>query len=334
MAATSDDAPLATTDVLEARARISAFTELTPVHTSRTLDALAGDRSLHFKCENFQRTGAFKFRGACNAVFKAFGAPQDPSEDSTDISGGVVTHSSGNHGQALALAARLRGIPCTVVVPRTAPPVKRRAVEGYGARVVSCEPTQRDREATAAAVVRDTGALFVHPYDNPVVMAGQGTLALELLEQVPDLDAIVVPVGGGGMLSGVCVAAHSVNPRLRIFAAEPAAADDCFRSMAAGERVENEQPPQTIADGLKTNLGLNGWPIIKTHVERVFTVSDDEIRAAMRLVWERMKLCIEPSAGVGVAVVLSPAFRKLEGLNKVGVVLCGGNVDLDSWKWD
>jgi threonine dehydratase/serine racemase len=245
---------------------------------------------------------------------------------------GVVTHSSGNHAQALALAARVRGIPAHVVMPRTASPVKKAAVVGYGGRVVECEPTLADRERVAAEIVAETGGTLIPPFDHPDVIAGQGTAALELLADVPDLDAIVAPVGGGGLLSGVCVASAGVNANVRVFGAEPLGADDAARSKAAGEWLP-QTSPKTIADGLMTSLGRLTWPIIRDRVEAVHTVTEAEIVAAMRLVWERVKLVVEPSGAVGVAVVLGEAFRELKGIRKVGVVLSGGNVSLDRMYW-
>lgn len=309
-------------DVQAAAARIARFAHRTPVATCATLDALA-ERRLFFKCEQLQKGGAFKFRGACNAVRLLPDAV---------AARGVATHSSGNHAQALALAARLRGIPATVVMPRGAPRVKRGAVVGYGARVLECPPTLEARETTLAEVVRRTGAAFVPPYDHPHVIAGQGTVALELLEQVPELDALVAPVGGGGLVSGLCVAAQGLEPRLRIFAAEPAGADDAARSKARGELVP-QTDPHTLADGLRTGLGALTWPIVRDRVERVVTVSEGAIVEAMRLLWERAKLLVEASAAVALAAVLSEEFRTLGGIERVGVVLSGGNVDLDLLPW-
>jgi threonine dehydratase len=309
-------------DVRAAARRIAGFAHRTPVATCATLDRLAG-RSLFFKCEHLQKAGAFKFRGACNAVMKL------PPETAAR---GVVTHSSGNHAGALALAAKLRGIPAHVVMPRNASPVKRRAVEGYGGRVVECEPTLAAREATAAAVLAETGGVLVPPYDHPDVIAGQGTAALELLERVPGLDALVAPVGGGGLVAGLCIAGKGLAPGLRVFAAEPAGADDAARSKAAGVLIP-QTGPRTIADGLLTSLGERTWPVLRDQVEKVVTVTDEEIVAAMRLAWERAKLLIEPSAAVAVAAVLSQEFRGLRSLERVGVVLSGGNVNLDALPW-
>lgn len=308
--------------VREAAERIRGIIHRTPVMTCETLDRLAG-RRLFFKCENLQKIGAFKYRGATNAVRRLTDA---------EAARGVVTHSSGNHAQALALAARVRGIPAYIVMPKTAPAVKKAAVEGYGGIVTLCEPNLADRERTANEVMAKTGATLIPPFDHRDVIAGQGTTALELLEEVPDLDAIITPVGGGGLLSGCCVAARELKPGIRVFGAEPLGADDAARSKAAGEWLP-QTSPNTIADGLLTSTGQLTWPIIRDLVERVFTVSDDEIRAVMRLVWERMKLIVEPSGAVGAAVALSDAFKSLTGVNRVGIVFSGGNVSLDKLYW-
>lgn len=302
--------------------RIRGIVHRTPVMTSDTLDRLAG-RRLYFKCENLQKVGAFKYRGATNAVLRLTDA---------EAARGVVTHSSGNHAQALALAARVRGIPAYIVMPKTAPRVKKAAVEGYGGQITLCEPNLADREKTANALVERTSATLIPPFDHPDVIAGQGTAALELLEDVPDLDAIITPVGGGGLLAGCCVAALGLKPGLRVFGAEPAGADDAARSKASGE-WQPQTSPNTIADGLLTSTGQLTWPIIRDLVTGVFTVTDDEIRAAMRLVWERMKLIVEPSGAVGCAVALKDEFRLLSGVRKVGIVFSGGNVSLDKLYW-
>lgn len=309
-------------DVEAAAARVRGVVHRTPVMTSRTFDALAG-RALFFKCENLQRVGAFKFRGATNAIARLSDA---------EASAGVVTHSSGNHAQALALAAAQRGIPAYIVMPRTAPAVKRAAVEGYGGRVIVCEPTLADREATAARVCAETGATLVPPYNHPDVMAGQGTAALELLEEVPDLDAVIAPVGGGGLISGTAVAVRGRRPEARVFGAEPENADDAARGKAAGV-WQDQAPPKTVADGLMTTLGTLTWPIVRDLVDAVFTVEESDIIATTRLFWERTKLVIEPSSAVPVAAVLSPTFRALPGLSRVGVILSGGNVDLARLPW-
>ncbi len=308
--------------VRTAAERLAGRAHRTPVMTCATLDHLA-NRSLFFKCENFQKVGAFKFRGACNAVAKL---PADVAAR------GVVTHSSGNHAQALALAARLRGIPAHIVMPSNASPVKRCAVEGYGGRVIECQPTLAARETTAAAVLAETGGTLIPPYDHPDIIAGQGTVALELLEQVTGIDAIIAPIGGGGLVAGITLAAKGLNPALRILAAEPRGADDAARSKAAGKLIP-QTGPRTIADGLLTSLGELTWPIIRDHVEHIITVAEEEIVQAMRLMWERAKLLVEPSAAVAVAAVLTEQFRGLTGMQRVGIVLSGGNANLDQLPW-
>lgn len=308
--------------VSEAAARIVGVVHRTPIITSETLDGRAG-RRVFLKCENLQKVGAFKYRGATNAVKKLSDA---------EAARGVVTHSSGNHAQALALAARVRGIPAYIVMPKTAPAVKKAAVAGYGGIITECEPNLAAREETAAALVAKTGATLIPPFDHPDVIAGQGTAALELLEDTPTLDAIITPVGGGGLLAGCCVAARGIKPTLRVFGAEPLGADDAARSKAKGE-WQPQTAPNTIADGLLTSTGQLTWPIIRDRVERIFTVTDDQIRDAMRFIWERVKLIVEPSGAVGVAVVLSDEFKSLPGIGAVGVVLSGGNVSLDKLYW-
>lgn len=312
----------------------------TPVVTCAAIDEIAG-RRLFFKCENFQKVGAFKFRGAMNAVSRL---------DDETARRGVVTHSSGNHAQALALAAKLRGIPAHIVMPTNAPRVKRAAVEGYGGVVHECEPTQKAREENADRVVRETGGTLIPPYDHPDVIAGQGTAALELFEQIANdgvlpaappplprgtgrfLDAVIAPVGGGGLMSGTAIASRGLNPTVRILGAEPAGADDAAKSMATGRRQPMTNP-DTVADGLRTGTGELTWPIIRDHVERIYTVDDDAIIRAMRLVWERMKILIEPSAAVPLAAILSDEFRAHESCETIGVILTGGNVDLDALPW-
>ncbi|KAI8836772.1 pyridoxal-5'-phosphate-dependent enzyme, beta subunit [Chytriomyces cf. hyalinus JEL632] len=330
-------------EIHDARSRIYPSAHETPVMTSATLSALASKgasqpRKLFFKCENTQRIGAFKFRGAFNAVAALSDAERER---------GVVTHSSGNHAQALALAARMHNVKATIIMPRTAPKAKAAAVAEYGATIVFCEPTQKARDEGAARVMAETGAVFVHPFENPFVMAGQGTLMLELLSQTSTLqnsediiasgaksvlDAVLIPVGGGGMVSGCSIAARAVKPDMRIFGVEPVNVNDCARSLASGVRVTNHilQPVQSIADGLLTTIGAPNWEIIRDHVENTFTVTEDEIVAAMRIVYERMKIVIEPSAAVGVAVALyNNDFKALQGITNVGIVLSGGNLDLD-----
>jgi len=306
-------------DVLAARERIAAWVRRTPVMRCASLDAIAG-RQLHFKAEPFQRTGSFKFRGATNAV---------RSLDDASASRGVATHSSGNHAQALALAARLRGIPAHIVMPSNAPAVKRAAVEAYGGLVTTCEPTLAAREAGLRDVVARTGAVAIPPFDHPMVIAGQGTIACEILEDVPNVDTIVAPVGGGGMIGGIAVATRALSPQTRVIAAEPAGAADAALSKRTGVR----QPmlsPKTIADGLRTGLGELTFPIVRDLVDEVIVVEEHEISAAMRLVWERLKVVIEPSAGVGVAALLRDDMRARRELGTTAVVLCGGNVDVSA----
>lgn len=306
--------------IREAAARIAPLAHRTPVLASRTLDERFGAR-LFFKCENLQRVGAFKFRGAANAVF---------SLSDAEAARGVATHSSGNHAQALALAARLRGIPAHIVMPDNSPTVKVEAVRGYGGWIAFCEPTQAAREATLAGIVKETGAEFVHPYDDPRVIAGQATCALELLEQAGPLDAILVPIGGGGLASGTLLACGFTAPATSVYAVEPKGADDAFRSVRDG-RIHPSTNPRTIADGLRTSLGELTFPIIKTLVRGIVTVGEDSIAAAMRLVWERMKLVIEPSAAVPLAALLEGGVDVTA--KRVGIILSGGNVDLGSLPW-
>ncbi len=309
-------------DVCDAAGRIRGIVHRTPILTSETLDRLSGKR-LFFKCENLQKIGAFKYRGATNAVRKLTEA---------EAARGVVTHSSGNHAQALALAARVRGIPAYIVMPRTAPAVKKAAVEGYGGVVTLCEPNLAAREEAAATLVAETGATLIPPFDHPDVIAGQGTVALELLEEVPDLDVIITPVGGGGLLSGCAITARAMKPGIRIIGAEPLGADDAARSKAA-DKWQPQTSPTTIADGLLTSTGELTWPVIRDLVDHIITVTDDEIRTAMRLVWERMKLIVEPSGAVGLAVVLSESFKSFVSEKRVGIVFSGGNVSLDKLFW-
>lgn len=304
--------------IQDAHERIRPLIHRTPVLTCAALDRESGNR-VFLKCENFQRTGAFKFRGACNAV----------SQLSDDERGrGVVTHSSGNHAQALALAARLHGVECRVVMPTNAPEVKRRATEGYGAEIIPCEPTLEARQATAARVVEETGAILVPPYDDDRIIAGQGTAALELLEEVPDLDAILVPVGGGGLLSGTALAARLAATPPKVIGCEPVQADDAYRSFKSGKRVERSTP-NTIADGLRTTLGVRNFAIIRRYVEDIVLISEEEIVEAMRFVWERVKIIIEPSSAVAVAPLLN---RKLNmSAKNIGVILSGGNADVSEF---
>jgi len=307
-------------DILTAAGRIAPYAHRTPVLTCAALDERLGAR-IFLKCENFQKVGAFKFRGAANAVF---------SLDAAAATRGVATHSSGNHAQALALAARLRGIPAFIVMPDNAPTVKKAAVAGYGGRITYCESTLKARETTLERVVQETGAEVVHPYNDDRVIAGQGTAALELLEDVPGLDAVMIPVGGGGLLSGTAIAATSLQPGIRVIAAEPEGADDACRSFRAG-RIIPSVAPKTVADGLLTSLGDRTFPVIRERVEDIVTVSEAAIIAAMKFVWERAKLIIEPSSAVPVAALWEKKID-LDGL-RVGIILSGGNVDLDRLPW-
>ena len=307
-------------DIAAAAARIADHAHRTPVMTSRAVDARA-NAVLFFKCENLQRVGAFKFRGACNAVF---------SLSEAAARRGVATHSSGNHAQALALAARLRGIPAHIVMPENAPVIKKRAVEGYGAHITFCTPTLAAREGTLDEVVAETGAAFIHPYNDERIIAGQATAAHELLADIPDLDVIMTPVGGGGLLSGTALAAHYHASAPAVIAAEPAGADDAKRSFEAGHIIPSVDP-RTIADGLLTSLGDKTFAIIHRHVHDIVTVSDEAIIEAMRLVWERMKLVIEPSAAVPLAALLDHRID-LSG-RRVGIIFSGGNVDMDRLPW-
>jgi threonine dehydratase len=307
-------------DVLAAAARIAPHAHATPVLRSRGIDAIAGC-SLHFKAEPLQRAGAFKFRGACNAVW---------SLDDATAARGVVTHSSGNHGGALALAARTRGIPCHVVIPEGAVAAKLAAIEGYGAIVHRCAPTIAAREATCARVQADTGAERVHPYTDPRVIAGQGTAAMELFNAAGALDALVVPVGGGGLASGSAIAARALAPECRVFGAEPSGAADTFESLRRGEHI-TDFVPDTICDGLRGTLGAPDFELLREHRVEVLTVDDTDTIAAMRLLWQRMKLLVEPSSAIALAMVLGNRDR-FAG-QRVGVVLSGGNVDLDALPW-
>lgn len=303
-------------DVRAAAARIAPFVHRTPVVTSRSLDARVG-ATLHFKCENLQRAGAFKFRGATNAVRLMDGAT---------AARGVVTHSSGNHGAALALAARERGVPAFVVVPRNAPRVKRAAIAAYGATIFDCEPTLADRLATVERVVAETRAELVPPYDDARVIAGAGTAALELIEELSGaLDAVWAPVGGGGLVSGSAIAVAALVPSATTVAAEPAAADDAARSLATGV-IQPSNDPATVADGLRTSLGVRNFAVMQRHRVRVVTTSEDSIIAATRLLWERMKLIVEPSSAVPLAAMLE--HPELVRGKRIGVILSGGNVDL------
>ncbi|MGE0144476.1 MAG: threonine/serine dehydratase [Planctomycetota bacterium] len=301
-------------EVREAAVRIAGLVHRTPVMTSATFDEWCGAR-IFFKCENLQKVGAFKARGALNAV---------RSLDSKSAACGVITHSSGNHGAALAWAARQRGIRCVVVMPRTAPAVKIEAVRGYGAEVVLCEIAERD--ATSARLASERGLSMIHPFENPAVIAGQGTAALELMEDVPALDAVISPVGGGGLLAGTAIAVAGTSASTRVFGAEPAAVDDAARSLATGEHQPRVENPQTICDGLLTRLGQPNFAVLRAHGVEILTAEERQIRAAARDVIERMKLVVEPSGAVGLAVIAAHKGR-FAG-RRVGVILTGGNTDL------
>jgi threonine dehydratase len=304
-------------DILAAAARIAPYAVVTPVLRSRSLDTLAGCE-LHFKCENLQRIGAFKFRGATNAV---------QSLSAAEAARGVVTQSSGNHGAAVALACRLRGVAATVVVPDNAPRIKLAAIREFGARIVHCDVGQAARDATTAEVLRDTGGVLVHPFNDARVIAGQGTATLELLCQAPGLDIVMAPVSGGGLLSGTALAAHGIDPAIRVYGAEPEGAADAHASLQRGERVTG-QPVQTICDGLRAELGTLTFAILRAQVEEILLASDAETVAAMRLVWERLKQVIEPSAAVPLAALLQ--HRDRFAGQRVGLILSGGNLDLDA----
>jgi threonine dehydratase len=303
-----------------AHEQIRLYINHTPMLTSSRLDDASG-ALLFFKCENFQKIGAFKARGATNAVFSL--------DDATALCG-VATHSSGNHGAALARAAKLRGIPAHIVMPSNSAKVKVRAVESYGARIVFCEPTEAARESACADVIAKTGATLIHSFENEDVIAGQGTAAVELLEDVPDVDLVICPVGGGGLLCGTAVAAKSMRPKVKVVAAEPANVDDTAQSFRAGRRIYTKKR-FTIADGLRTNVGAPNFPIIQRYVDDIVTVSEEAIVLAMRTIWETMKIIIEPSAAVPYAAILE---SKIDiGGKRVGIILTGGNVDLDALPW-
>ena len=307
-------------DVRAAHARIKPYIHNTPVLTSSFLDNISG-ATMFFKCENFQKAGAFKVRGASNAVF---GLTDE------QVKNGVATHSSGNHALSLSYAAGRRGIPCHVVMPRTAPQAKKDAVTGYGGIITECEPSTTSREAVFAEVAAKTGAEFVHPYNDPRVIAGQGTCSLELIEEITDLDIIVAPIGGGGMISGTCLTLSNLAPHIKIYAAEPEQADDAARSFKAGHIIADDAPV-TVADGLKVPLKENTWHFVSQFVEDVLTASEQEIIDAMKLTWQRMKIVMEPSCAVPLAVILKNP--DIFAGKRVGVIVTGGNVDMDKLPW-
>ncbi|MBB4267350.1 pyridoxal-phosphate dependent enzyme [Roseospira visakhapatnamensis] len=307
-------------DIRAAHDRIRPHIHRTPVLTCAALDGLSGARLL-FKAEPLQKGGAFKARGACNAVF---------SLDDVTAAGGVATQSSGNHGQALCYAAARRGIPATVVMPRTAPRSKRDAVLGYGGRVIACEPSNAARDATLTRVAAETGVAVVHPYNDVRVIAGQGTCAVELLQEAGSLDALVAPIGGGGLVSGCALALAALSPATAVYAAEPANADDAHRSLKAG-RLISMDAPDTLADGLRASMRDLTWAVVSRHVRDILLVTEDAIVAAMALLWQRLKIVVEPSAAVPLAAIL--ARPDLFAGRRVGVILTGGNVDLDALPW-
>ena len=300
--------------------RINTYIHQTPVLTCQGINHLTGGE-IYFKCENFQKVGAFKARGAVNAVF---------SLAENEVSHGVATHSSGNHAAALAYAARLRGITSYIVMPSTAPKVKKNAVTGYGAQISFCEPTLQAREENLARVVKETGAIFIHPYNDYRIIAGQATAALELLEEIGGLDIILTPVGGGGLTSGTALTVKSISPRTKMIATEPENADDAYRSFQAGKIIPSVHP-DTIADGLLTSLGDKTFHIIQNYVDDIVTVSEDGIIQAMRLIWERMKIIVEPSAAVPLGAIFTNQID-ITG-KRVGIILSGGNVALDKLPW-
>jgi threonine dehydratase len=317
---TSQSIPIGFDKIRASHERIRAHIHRTPVLTSELLNRASG-ASLFFKCENFQRIGAFKARGATNAVFVL---------DEVTARHGVATHSSGNHGAAVARAAKLRGIPAHIVMPSNSAKVKVRAVEGYGAHVVFCEPTEEARGEKCAEVIKKTGATLIHSFENEYVIAGQGTAAVELLEDIPELHVLMCPVGGGGLLAGTAIAAKSMRPRIKVIAVEPANADDVAQSFRAGRRLVTEKK-FTIADGLRTNVGERTFPIIQRYVDDIVTVGEEAIVSAMRTIWETMKIIVEPSAAVPYAVVQE---GKIDIAGKHGgIILTGGNVDLDALPW-
>lgn len=302
-------------DIKEAHERIRKYIHHTPVLTSSAINKITG-AELYFKCENFQKVGAFKFRGATNAVL---------SIALEEIKRGVATHSSGNHAAALALAAKNKGIPAYIVMPENAPDNKKKAVEGYGGIITYCKPTLEAREEGLRKVVEKTGAVFIHPFDNPLVIAGQGTAVKELLEKIPDLEIVMAPVGGGGLLSGTSVYARYHNSKIKVIAAEPIGADDAYRSFKEGKIIPSVNP-LTICDGLLTSLSVLTFEIIKENVSEIIRVREESVINAMKMIWERMKIIVEPSSAVTLAVILEnpDKFKNM----KTGIIISGGNVDL------
>ena len=307
-------------DMLDAHERIKPHINRTPIRTSAYLNELTGAQ-MFFKCENFQEPGAFKVRGASNAVF---GLSDEQAKN------GVATHSSGNHASCLSYAAMLRGIPCNVVMPKTAPQAKKDTVRRYGGVITECEPSTTSREEAFAKVQAETGGDFVHPYNDPRVIAGQGTCAKEFMEQVDGLEMMVAPIGGGGMISGTCLTLSTLAPEVQIIASEPEQADDAYRSFKAGHIIADDAP-ETIADGLKVPLKERTWYFVSNHVTDILTASEQEIIDAMKLTWQRMKLVMEPSCAVPLATILKN--KEMFAGKRVGVIVTGGNVDLDKLPW-
>lgn len=307
-------------DIYRAGGRIKDKARITPVLSSSNINKITG-AEIFFKCENFQKVGAFKFRGATNAIM---------SIDETDLKKGVATHSSGNHAQALALAAKEMEIPATIVMPNNSPKVKKEAVKSYGAEIIFCEPTLQAREETLNKVIEEKGSTFIHPYDNYDIICGQATASMELIREIGNLNIVMTPVGGGGLLAGTASFVKSFSTNTEVYAAEPAGADDAYKSFKKGEIVPSKNP-NTICDGLLTSLGELNFFIIQKLVDDILTVEDDIIIKAMKLIWERMKVIVEPSAAVPLAVILQHP-NKFKG-KKVGIILSGGNVDLDNLPW-
>ena len=318
-------------DISAAHARIAPRIHRTPVLTSASLDKIAGGR-LYFKCENFQKTGSFKIRGAANAIL---------SLSAEEAARGIVTHSSGNHAAAVACAAAWRNVPAWIVMPRNASPIKCRAVESYGGKITFCEPKVSARTAAAAKIQAETGAIMVHPYDNDLIIAGQATAAKELLEDYADIDAVLAPVSGGGLLSGTCLGAKGISSRVRVFGCEPSRADDAFRSLQTGV-LQSQEASDTIADGLRASLAPRTFAILRRQLDRIFLVTEEEIIAATRLLWERMKMIVEPSSAIALAPLLRPGAISSLGLDSqaasrtphIGIILSGGNVDLSVFRFD
>jgi threonine dehydratase len=307
-------------EIIAAAERIKNYIHRTPVLTSEQINKITG-ADIYFKCENFQKVGAFKSRGACNAVF---------SLTEEQLLKGVATHSSGNHAQALARAAKLRGIKAFIVMPNDSSKVKVEAVKGYGGIITFCTPSLETRESTLAKVINETGAIEIHPYENPMIIAGQATAAKELIEDTEKLDIIMAPVGGGGLLGGTALSTYYFSPSTKVIAAEPLMADDAYQSFYSGKFVPSVSP-QTIADGLRTSLGMINFEIVKKHVSQIITVKEETIIIAMKLVWERMKIIIETSAAVPLAAILENP--ELFTGKKVGIIISGGNVDLNLLPW-